>query len=68
MAVDKTPMAVGWRIYGVGVMALDMVCVAEGRTSQSCPPTAMRPGLSAPSRERGHRQQEESGASSPELD
>ncbi len=30
MAVEKTTMAFGWRVYGLGVMALGMVCLAWG--------------------------------------
>ncbi len=30
MAAEKTVMAFGWRIYGLGVMALAMVCLAWG--------------------------------------
>src|SRR5207248_923035 len=30
MAAEKTTMAFGWRVYGLGVMALGMVCLAWG--------------------------------------
>ena len=30
MATEKTSMAFGWRVYGLGVMALAMVCLAWG--------------------------------------
>ena len=30
MTAEKTTMAVGWRVYGLGVMALGMVCLAWG--------------------------------------
>jgi uncharacterized membrane protein len=30
MSAQETPMAFGWRIYGLGVMALGMVCLAWG--------------------------------------
>ena len=30
MNVEKTTMALGWRLYGVGVMALAIVCLAWG--------------------------------------
>src|SRR6202163_2687945 len=30
MTAEKTTMAVGWRVYGLGVMALGMVCLASG--------------------------------------
>src|SRR5476651_1704038 len=30
MTAEKTTMAFGWRVYGLGVMALAMVCLAWG--------------------------------------
>jgi uncharacterized membrane protein YphA (DoxX/SURF4 family) len=30
MTAEKTTMALGWRVYGLGVMALGMVCLAWG--------------------------------------
>jgi uncharacterized membrane protein YphA (DoxX/SURF4 family) len=30
MTAEKTTMAIGWRVYGLGVMALAMVCLALG--------------------------------------
>jgi len=30
MTAEKTTMAFGWRVYGLGVMALGMVCLALG--------------------------------------
>jgi uncharacterized membrane protein YphA (DoxX/SURF4 family) len=30
MTAKKTPMTFGWRVYGLGVMALGMVCLARG--------------------------------------
>ena len=30
MSADKTPLAFGWRVYGLGVMALALVCLAWG--------------------------------------
>src|SRR5260370_38628628 len=30
MTAEKTTMAFGWRVYGLGVMALGMVCLAWG--------------------------------------
>src|SRR5476649_1559561 len=30
MTAEKATMAFGWRVYGVGVMALGMVCLAWG--------------------------------------
>jgi len=30
MTAEKTTMAFGWRVYGLGVMALGMVCPAWG--------------------------------------
>jgi uncharacterized membrane protein len=30
MTAEKTTMAFGWRVYGLGVMALAMVCLASG--------------------------------------
>jgi hypothetical protein len=30
MTAEKTTMAVGWRVYGLGLMAMGVVCLAWG--------------------------------------
>jgi uncharacterized membrane protein len=37
MTAEKTTMAFGWRVYGVGVMALGMVCLAWGKFAPGQP-------------------------------
>src|SRR5271163_4827798 len=40
MTAEKTTMAFGWRVYGLGVMALGMTCLAFGdfNPGQTVPP------------------------------
>jgi uncharacterized membrane protein YphA (DoxX/SURF4 family) len=37
MAAEKTTMALGWRIYGLGVMALGLICLAWGNFDSGQP-------------------------------
>jgi len=37
MITEKTTMAIGWRVYGLGVMALAMVCLAWGNFDSGQP-------------------------------
>jgi hypothetical protein len=61
MTAEKTTRAFGWRVYGLGVMALGMVCLAWGtstlgsrcpRTFPTAPPWPMPPLRSCLSRAR----------------
>jgi uncharacterized membrane protein YphA (DoxX/SURF4 family) len=47
MTAEKTTMAVGWRVYGLGVIALAMVCLAWGDFDLGQPVPKSFPGRTA---------------------
>jgi uncharacterized membrane protein YphA (DoxX/SURF4 family) len=47
MSAQETPMAFGWRVYGLGVMALGMVCLAFGDFHPGQPVPEDFPGRTA---------------------
>jgi uncharacterized membrane protein YphA (DoxX/SURF4 family) len=47
MTAEKTTMAFGWRVFGLGVMALAMVCLAWGDFDQGQPVSKDFPGRTA---------------------
>src|SRR5208282_106194 len=47
MTVEKTTMAFGWRVYGLGVMALGMACLAFGEFDPGQPVPANFPARAA---------------------
>ena len=47
MTAEKTTMALGWRVYGLGVMALGMACLAFGQFDPGQPVPANFPARTA---------------------
>jgi uncharacterized membrane protein YphA (DoxX/SURF4 family) len=47
MSAEKTTMAFGWRVYGLGIMALAMVCLAWGDFDPGQPVPKNFPGRTA---------------------